>query len=392
MKFKVNSRVLSTFLAGGLILLGSVLAIQYAQGKYRFTQQGLSRETGLLAANSFPPGAQIYIDGDLTSATDDTLYLKPGEYLIELKKDGYSPWQKKLRIQKELVTQTNAQLFPIAPSLTPLTFTGVENLSISPDGQKILYYTASASAQSNNGLFVTTLNDSIIPFRSSSQIAIDQANIDLKSAQFIWSPDGSLVIMITPDKEYLLDLSKKNDLASLPDVSSQKANLLTAWDEELILKNEQFLDKFPDEVIELASASATNIYFSPDRKRLLYTATADLILKDDLLPPVPAANNQPENRAIKAENTYIYDREEDKNFLLGSTTTGYQWFSDSKHVIYQNNGAIRIKSYDGSNDTLIYSGPFSPDFLFPSPDGRRLLILTSFSSDSPPNLYALELK
>ena len=198
--------------------------------------------------------------------------------------------------------------------------------------------------------------------------------------------------MITPDKEYLLDLSKKNDLASLPDVSSQKANLLTAWDEELILKNEQFLDKFPDEVIELASASATNIYFSPDRKRLLYTATADLILKDDLLPPVPAANNQPENRAIKAENTYIYDREEDKNFLLGSTTTGYQWFSDSKHVIYQNNGAIRIKSYDGSNDTLIYSGPFSPDFLFPSPDGRRLLILTSFSSDSPPNLYALELK
>ena len=146
MRPSVNKRVLYTLLSGITILLGAVVAIQYAKGGYRVTDGGFRNNTGLLAANSFPTGAQVKINGRLVSATDDTLYLEPDTYDVEIVKDGFQPWRKALQIQAELVTQTDALLFPIAPSLSTLTFTGAENLLPSPDGQKILYFTASMSA------------------------------------------------------------------------------------------------------------------------------------------------------------------------------------------------------------------------------------------------------
>ena len=201
MPFQVNRRLLYTLASGLVIFLGTFLAIQYASGAYRFTESGVSPVTGLLSANSFPNGAEVYIDDRLVSATDDTIYLKPGSYQIEIRKDGFWPWRKTVDVEGELVTQTNAQLFPIAPSLVPLTFTGVENVTPSPDGQKILYYTASASAQTKNGLYVLELVDNLLSLqRGPKQIAQNVPGIDLSQAQFIWSPDSTEVMVLAPEK------------------------------------------------------------------------------------------------------------------------------------------------------------------------------------------------
>ena len=53
---------------------------------------------------------------------------------------------------------------------------------------------------------------------------------------------------------------------------------------------------------------------------------------------------------------------------------------------------VVIMNYDGSNPTVIYSGPFDKNFLQPNYDSNSVLILTTFNPDSPPNLYAIELK
>src|SRR3989338_7090012 len=52
--------------------------------------------TGLLAATSQPDGAGIYINNHLTSATNNTVSLSPGQYDIKIVKSGYFPWQKKI--------------------------------------------------------------------------------------------------------------------------------------------------------------------------------------------------------------------------------------------------------------------------------------------------------
>jgi len=82
-----SKRLLITLISGSLLLAGTLIAIQFAKG-YRFSRQGILQGTGLLAANSFPNGAQVYVNGKLSTATDNTLNLDPGEYDVEIKKDG----------------------------------------------------------------------------------------------------------------------------------------------------------------------------------------------------------------------------------------------------------------------------------------------------------------
>ncbi len=443
---KINRRVLYTLFSAAVILTGTLVAIQYAKGNFRVTKNGYIAESGLLSANSFPPGAEIYVNGKLVSATDDTIYLEPGEYTVKIVKEGYSPWEKTLHVQPELVSQTNAVLFPQVPTLSPLTFTGVENTSPSPDGQKIVYYTASASAETKNGLYLLELTNNLLSLQKGARQLTDNSSaIDLASADIIWSPDSSEFLLSGKNHEVLIEANNKVNLDTLTDVTFQKKSILSKWQEEMYIRERQFLEKFPEEVVSIATQSARNVYLSPDKERLFYTATQEVSIPTDIVPPVPATNDQPEDRDLKPGNIYVYDRKEDKNFLIGhqdiasdsakfllatdlankepltiesspsafqslqastSAQTAknfglyhtslyantFQWFPDSKHLIYTTDDTIHIMEYDGTNDTTVYSGPFAKNFVYPWPDGSKLIILTSFSPNSPLNLYAIDLK
>jgi hypothetical protein len=448
MKSKVNKRFLYTLLSAFVILLGTSIAIQYAKGNFRLTDQGFVQGTGLLAANSFPTAAEVLIDGKLITATDDTMYLEPGEYEIEIVKDGYNSWKKRIIIEKELVVQTNATLFPKAPSLTTLTFNGALNLSPSPDGQKLIFYSHSNTSERKNGLYLLELFNN--PFnlqKEAKQISDESLNFDLETAKFIWAPDSSEVLLIDENREVLLDINEINTLDSLPDISFRKTQILSEWEQEMYLREREYYAKFPPEIIAIATQSAKNVYISPDKKRILYTATENITIPDDLIPPIPASNTQSEERTLTIGGIYVYDGEEDRNFRVGTeasqsaqvadkallahdildansplldaspsafqtlqaTTSAQtannfnvyhssafadtlQWFPDSKHLIFIEDSAVKIMEYDNTNLTTIYSGPFADNFVYPWPNGDRLVILTSFSPDSPFNLYAVELK
>lgn len=447
-----SKRFLITFLTAIAIFAGTLLAIQFAKG-YRPGQGVFLQGTGLLAANSFPNGAQVYLDDRLTTATDNTLNLQPGEYEIEIKKDGYAHWFKKLKIENELVTQTNAVLFPSAPSLTPLTFTGASNISPSPDGQKIAFYVASASAQTKNGLYVLDLTDNMLSLqRGARQIAELTSLFDYKTTTLLWSPDSSQILASHNGRNVLLDPDRKNNVADLQDVTYQLPTLFSQWEEELYKIERTRLAKFPDRLQFIATASAKNIYFSPDGDRMLYTATASATLEEKLIPPVPSSNTQPQERAVQAGGIYVYDRKEDRNFRVGTEailaknatpiaakillandlyrdrartlaaspsafrmlqgqnagetihnfqlhysnvyTGSLQWFPDSKHLLGIKDAAIIIKEYDNTNETTIFAGSFEENFVYAWPNGSKLIILTNFyqSPSVPMNLYAITLK
>jgi hypothetical protein len=441
----VNIGMLYTLVSLVVIVLGTLIAIQYAKGGLRFTKTGFQPETGLLNANSFPTGAEVYVDGELLTATDNTLYLPPGEYLVEIRKEGYSPWQKLLTIQEELVTQTNAQLFPTAPSLSPLTLSGAANIVTSPDGQKIVFYTNNAHSEESNGLYLLELSNNFIPLgRGPRLVAQDVPEIDLQQANFIWSPNSAELMIITEEKEMVIEVSSKVNLLQAPDVTWKHAQILSEWEEEIYQREREFLKEYPAEMISIATSSAKNVYLSPDNKKMMYTATTELTIPEEIVPPVPSRNTQPETRALIPDNIYIYDAEEDRNFLIGQETgdrqvakhllatdlfgpgqslesspaaftrlqaatsaetarrfqvhqtplytTSLQWFPNSNHLIGSSGDSIEIVEYDGTNRTTLYSGQFSENFFYPWPGGEKLIILTTFSPNSPPNLYAIQLK
>jgi len=384
------------------LIVGITFAIKYAKG-YRpsFSKRTLEG-TGLLAANSTPKGATVFINNKLTTATDDTLNLPPGEYQVKIAKDGYISWEKTLKLEPELVTQTNARLFPSVPNLKPLTFSGVTNPIPSPDGEKIVFSVENATIDTKNGLYVLDLLNRPLSLNSDPrQISRTSAKYDLAKAKLTWSTDSNQILAtLNPGQDneinILLNPSTFNDIANFKDVTAQLPVIKKDWQQTAATKLHEQFKILPIEVQQIATESAKLITFSPDEKKLLYVATTSAKLAENLIPPLPASSTQTQTRQLQPNNYYIYDLEEDKNFLVApfNELVPINWYPDSNHIILVEEGKIIIAEYDGTNRQIVYAGPFANNFTFPWPDGSRLVIMASLNGGTnlPPNLYSINLK
>src|SRR3989344_6764422 len=189
-----------------IIGIVTLVLVRYAQG-YRLVLDGKNifqkdavkvTSSGLLVATSTPDGASVYLNDELISATNNTLDLAPGEYTVKITKEGYLPWEKKVKIQKEVVTQTQAFLFPTAPKLESLTATGVLNPVVDPTGTSIAYGVASASGVKRNGVFVLDMTSRpVLTLRNSSVQIVDDTSDFFSRGAFTWSPNGRELLVST---------------------------------------------------------------------------------------------------------------------------------------------------------------------------------------------------
>lgn len=406
------------------LVLGTLIVIQLARG-YRldFATRTLL-PTGILVATSTPDGAQVLVDGNLAGATNSTINFPPGEYLVEIKKDGYLPWQKNLIIEKELVTQTNARLFPAVPDLRPLTFTGAAGPLLSPDGSRTVFAVSAAGVE-KDGLWVLDLADRPLGLARQPRriVASSPGGRDFSQSRFFWSPDSKeLLVTLTVGRakeSYSLDTNTTTLASQLVDVADQLSTIFADWEEELMLRQEQQLARLPAAMEQIVTNSAKNLLWSPDETKLAYTATASATIPENLIPPLPAANTQPESRNIAPGKMYVYDLKEDRNFLVANeeqlgpeaaieleaplAVLGFirrhqpqpvSWLPTSAHFTSVEDNTIYIAEYDGTNKVAVYSGPFEDEIALPFPGADRLLILTNLGAgnDTTPNLYALSLR
>jgi hypothetical protein len=409
----------------------TTLIIFWARGYRPDFQEKTLKGTGLLVINSSPTGAQVYLNERLTTATNNTLNLIPGDYQVKIVKDGYLPWEKTLKLQKELVTQANALLLPVAPSLEALTFTGVVKAIPSPDGQKIAFTTASASAEAKNGLYILRLSGGPFSFRPETQQIGSQLGFDFLDADFLWSPNSSQILAYRQNESgeifqaVLLEADRLNNLP-YPDQTGVLPLLLGDWQQEVTEVTTANLAKLPEKLKAILETNADGLYWSPNKEKILYTATASAALPDELLPPLPASNTQSQNRKLEPGKIYVYDLKEDKNFAVGEFNRDkipplpekqpllaqikrlsnsyspvfsqpFQWYSDSQHLLISQENKILIEEYDHTNQTTVYTGPLKNlvdnfAFVFPWPDGSKLVILTSLNKDQPVNLYGIKIK
>lgn len=421
---KVNRKRLILF-SSVLITLSVIafLVIKLAQGYRPDLSEGVLRPTGMLVAKSTPDGAQLWINGKLKSATNTTLNLSPDEYRVEIKRDGFHPWGKILQIKKEVVTQTDAYLFTTYPDLKALTFTGASRPLLSPDGQKVVYAVNDASV-GKNGLWVLDLSDRPLGFsREPRQIvASAPGGRDFAQGGSRWSPDSKQILVTLENRpgpkgevieeNFLLETDRLNPTINLVDVTDQLYLIAKDWEKQEKVRQEAQLKKMPKKLLESLDKAIKDLEFSPDENKILYTATASASIPKEIIPPLPAANTQPEERGIEPGRIYVYDLKEDRNFVVmeneeckienniihsplsirPSQSCTLRWFPTSKHLFMVQSDKVNIREYDGTNETTVYSGPFENSFAFPFPSGDRILILTSISKDTPPNLYAISLR
>ena len=388
--------------------LGAFLVLRFAQGYRLDLKRKTFSSTGILAITSVPEGAQVWIDGKLKTATDDNLNLTPGDYWVEIKKDGFHPWQKKLIVEEQLVTSAHADLFSTFPDLNALTFTGAVNPVLSPDFQKVVFGTATASAE-KQGLWVLNLSDSPLGFsREPRQIVRNGENgRDFAEGDYQWSPDSKQVLATLNEeaingnqveRRFLVEtdrLTLEKQLVSLSEIELEA--LLGRWKEEELLRKEEDFNSLPEKLQEALSDNIDSLFFSPDQTKILYTATKSAVIPENIISPLPASNTQPEERQIEPNRTYVYDLKEDKNFFILEKQPEdkfpvFSWFPTSNHIFMVQTDQVELVEYDGDNKIAAYSGQFENSFAFPFPDGKRILILTNISRNAPSNLYAVSLR
>lgn len=367
-----------------LVPIGTYAAILFARG-YRPNFQARTIEpTGLLRATSLPEGAQVYVNGQLKTATDNTLTLPPETYTVEIKKAGFSPWKKQLAIEAEVVTRASATLFPSVSSLKAITSSGASLPTLSPDGTKVAFFqTATASAN----IYVLDLSESPLGLLNRDPRPVGNIeNLKLKIGNLIWSPDSKQILVQATPSAYLADLSTQQFKPTLNSTA-----ILSDWQKLQTTRDAQKSALLPEKLRGLLASSAANLVWSPKENRLLYTATASATIPDNLIRPLPGSSTQLQSRTLVEGQTYVYDLEEDRNFQVPSGTF---WFSDSSHLVKVEKNKITILEHDSANATIVYAGPMENSFVFPYPSGSQLLILTNLNQNTSPfpNLYAVSLR
>jgi hypothetical protein len=377
-----KTRVILTLITFCVVGFFGLFAIFYARG-YRLDLKTLKfLPKGILVVKSNPTGAQIFIDRTLKGATDSNFSLSPATYDLEVKKNGYLPWYKRVTIEKEAVTQINISLFKTAPSLTPFTQNSALSPTISPDLTKIAY-------GDSRGLWLVETINFPIGFGHEPKRITDTVLATEDSWEF--SPSGREILLTAASGTFLLDTGSFTPQAKMVNISSKKESTLTGWQKErqdkLILQEKGL----PSELQEILQKKASSVIFSPDESKILYTASASANLTENLIPPVPGASTQKQSRYITIDSTYVYDTKEDRNFLVNNNPNQRIFWLENSNLVLTEDNQIVTMDYDGTNRQTVYGGEFIAPFVFPYINTSKLLILTSLGASSP-NLYSLSIK
>lgn len=406
-KNRMKRQILLSLAVIAFLVIGTLLAVLYGSG-YRIelgNNHSLLQGTGLLVATSTPDGAQVKVNGHLTTATNNTINLSPGTYDIEIFKDGYFSWRKKITIQKEVVSKAEAFLFPTTPKLEGITTTGVLSPVIDPTMTKIAYVVASQSARKNGVYILDMANRSLITLQSASTQLADDTVVTFDAATLSWSPDGQELLATIPNPNgtkptvYLLDTTTFNQAPK--DVTETLSSVTSDWQKLSTDKETSRLNSLKPDLKQFMIDNATILAWSPDETKILYTASNAATLQPIIQPAIIGADSTPQERNLQKGAVYVYDTKEDKNFkILDSLSTEsdkqalpVMWFPDSKHLILVVNKKVSIEEYDGQNNTIVYAGPFTDSYVFPWPTADQIVVLTDLgNADTLPNLYSIGLK
>lgn len=364
----MSRRFIFTIITILVIGVATSIAIFFAKGYTFSPQEKKIVGTGIINISSEPDAASVYIDGHLTTATNATVSsLKPKDYIVRIVKEGFIPWEKQISVREGLVTAIKVTLFPSIPTIYPLTFTGVVNPALSPDGSKLSFI---VPKDKKSGVWVWTLvrNQPIAFARSAEphQIASSQF-IDFSKASLRFSPDSKQVLAEVAGQNWLLNADNFN--SDPRDITPILDATFKGWKEDDEAKEAARVASIKDAGLRKIASDSAFLSWSPDETKFMARL--------------------PEGQ-VKSK---VYDLEEKKEYQIPDAKA-HIWLPDSRHIIMVEQDTISVLDFDGTNKAVIFAGAFLDNFVFPWPDSSRLVIISSFPTPtaSEPNLYGINLR
>ncbi len=379
----MSKKFVLTIISIIMIGVAAAVAILLAKGYTLSPQEKRIVGTGIITVASTPDSASVYVDGHLTTATNATISsLPPKTYAVKVVKEGFIPWEKNIEVKEGLVSEIKITLFPAIPTIYPLTYTGLSNAILSPDGAQLAYVVPATSAGGvkKAGIWVWTMvkNQPISFARSSEPHQITGSTLgDFSKAKLKWSPDSKQLLVTLANNNYLLEADRLN--SEPKDITPTINSTLKGWQEDIDSKENVRLLTIKSLKIRQMASSSGFMRWSPDETKFMFRKEA--------------LTEKEASGSSVVSDIKVYDLETLKQYSLPSAKA-YIWLPDSRHIVLVEENSISLVEPDGTNKGVIYAGSFKDNFVFPWPDSSRLVFISSLPTPtaSEPNLYGINLK
>lgn len=369
-----------------IFFVSAPVVIFYSTGwRYDFERKKITK-TGSLSLDSFPKGGDVFLNSklqeqsffrkllfhkrifqvqEISSRTPSLIKnLIPDEYLIEIKKENYYPWQKKLNIEKEKTTFIkNINLFLTKPSIKLLKESAIIDQKLSPDQKKIAYISK------DGGNYILELvdlkNEKIIPLYKSSALE-PYISWSYNSENILIKEKNNLIenCLIVPINDPILFVSIKN---LFPEINFTNLK----WDEKNgsllfgISQGSLYQINFTQKTTKfLTTLDGTEylvknsfLYQTKNVKDQIYLEETDLILnKNYLIALLPYSDdykfldfNFSFIALLNTKNNYLIlvdpqIKDEDKSIILKTRAKFFEYNLSLNQFVYSDN--FEISSFD----------------------------------------------
>lgn len=305
-------------------LIITPLILLYSMGYVFDWQKRTFVKTGSFYFKTSPTGAKIYFvqstkQGSATNSYINDNYkgktnkyikrLLPKEYNVIIKKDGFHVWEKRLKIESQIVTEArNILLVPQNPGLETI----IDNLSnLSPDFSLSEFLLANEQ-------------------KEQLKLASTTANKILKTNSYQWLGDAIYYLQKPDNILYRSDLNGFNQAQiALNPLSNDAYRILISPNQYFVAvlnKNGQLYLFNPDKrIFEKLAENIKNAELSPDNKKLLYFTDSEIFviyLEKILIQPYKKSGQKElVTRFSEKINSAIWYPEDNEHiiFIVGDT-------------------------------------------------------------------------
>jgi len=267
-------RFVAFYFSVGVFCVLFPIILSYSLGYHIDYRELKVFKTGIISIKSQPAGASVFVNGaSIAQETPARIEeLKPGIYKVEVRREGFFPWQKDLAVRPNMVTKAeDIVLFPMTKSMKRLGTLDVVNFAVSDRGY--LY------SMAKDGLYRSSMDGGLAKRLS----AHSNWPSDIRGKKF--SPDGNKLLFFTEYRIWVVDLGADKTALRDPAQGAKVDEVLAAesplvdvfWysDSNYIV----FVTEREIDVAEISGEGARNVVtlytFSQKPSGLAYDETSD---------------------------------------------------------------------------------------------------------------------
>jgi len=350
----------------GFFLVASLVVLIISQGRI-FDEDGSIVETGIIRVTAIPKdNLKAYINNEEVPFSEFRITnITPGVVTLKLAKEGYTPWEKQVKVESGFVKDVFAQLYPDTIPFTKVIQENAHKVFYAPDDQ-FIYYTV-LDNRGLNGIWRLKLTRNLLDFANPSlntQIIklneVESNQLLTNDYNLLISSDNNRVILNIDNTDYFLynlsDSNVKTDLSNLLGTKPENVAWFKGSESITFTKDNKYAFEYEinskqtslitadENGLNHLAISFNNIYFVKDQVLYRYSnkSTAPFELTAKLKPLIPSSLSQ------------IYTPRDNQNALILESEDSLIYLDLQKNYIDVIDVNASLLAFANNGRTLLY--------------------------------------